>query len=126
MPGSSPTIARRRPISLLKSVLLPTLGGPTITSVGKTPALPTVAGCFSCYACLYVYFKVGTSSLSDQHHVTSDRQFPIRLYQPRRPVFTHPSGIRVPARTIADGTGGGGGAGAEATPHRGGRDRHRQ
>src|SRR5947199_1024409 len=35
MPGSSPTMARREPIRRLKSVDLPTLGRPTIASVGR-------------------------------------------------------------------------------------------
>jgi hypothetical protein len=34
IPGSSPTIARRDPISRLKSVDLPTLGRPTMAKVG--------------------------------------------------------------------------------------------
>jgi hypothetical protein len=33
MPGSSPTMARRRPIMRLNSVLLPTLGRPTMAMV---------------------------------------------------------------------------------------------
>jgi hypothetical protein len=33
-PGTSSTIERRSPISLLKSVLLPTLGRPTIAIIG--------------------------------------------------------------------------------------------
>jgi len=37
MPGSSPTIARREPTMRLNSVDLPTLGRPTMASVG-TPA----------------------------------------------------------------------------------------
>src|SRR5690348_15681792 len=35
MPGSSPTIARRSPVIRLKSVDFPTLGRPTITTVGS-------------------------------------------------------------------------------------------
>src|SRR6185437_7051314 len=34
IPGSSPTMARREPISRLKSVDLPTLGRPTMATVG--------------------------------------------------------------------------------------------
>ena len=43
MPGSSPTIERRLRVILLKSVLLPTLGRPTIATRGKCAA-PARAG----------------------------------------------------------------------------------
>jgi len=36
IPGSSPTIARRRPIMRLNSVDLPTFGRPTIAMVGNS------------------------------------------------------------------------------------------
>src|SRR5580658_9136255 len=38
IPGSSPTIDRRLPVILLKSVLLPTLGRPTIATSGSDAA----------------------------------------------------------------------------------------
>ena len=43
MPGSSPTIDRRLPVSRLKSVLLPTLGRPTMATSGNAAA-PAFAG----------------------------------------------------------------------------------
>src|SRR5882672_364505 len=36
IPGSSPTMARRRPVIRLNSVDLPTLGRPTMTMLGKS------------------------------------------------------------------------------------------
>ena len=39
MPGSSPTMERRSPVMRLKSVDFPTLGRPTITTVGSVRAL---------------------------------------------------------------------------------------
>src|SRR5690349_21610411 len=43
MPGSSPTMARREPTILLKSVDLPTLGRPTMAMVGIfSSALPLI------------------------------------------------------------------------------------
>src|SRR5208282_2889885 len=38
MPGSSPTMERRLPVRRLKSVLLPTLGRPTIATRGNCAA----------------------------------------------------------------------------------------
>ncbi len=43
IPGSSPTIDRRLPVSRLKSVLLPTLGRPTMATRGSAAA-PALAG----------------------------------------------------------------------------------
>src|ERR1035441_3214 len=42
MPGSSPTIARRCPVIRLKRVDLPTLGRPTMTTVGVTSGMPLI------------------------------------------------------------------------------------
>ena len=44
MPGSSPTMARREPTIRLKSVDLPTLGRPTIASVGIPAATAEADG----------------------------------------------------------------------------------
>ena len=102
MPGSSPTMERRCPVIALKRVDFPTLGLPTMTTVGRPSdwdmAATSVASGFPVTAppC------DNGSSPSKAFHVISQRRSPQhRHHRARRPWQDHARGRHVQARAAS-------------------------
>src|SRR5947207_6292272 len=150
MPGSSPTMARRDPISRLNRVDLPTFGRPTMAMVGSaadadSDSIATGRGPISTWeadsgrgrACprRFARAAVTITAIINSRSVPRSREphlpirygaacheLAVRLLRPRWAAVAHASELRVSSRAVADGRSGGAGARGKTTPRR--RSRH--
>src|SRR5207248_5646517 len=148
MPGSSPTMARRDPISRLNRVDLPTFGRPTMAMVGRAadadsigtgggPASDWEADSGRERACPRRFARAAVTITaiinfrsvprSRESHLpircgAANHRLAVRLLRPRWAAFAHASEIRVSSRAAADGRSRGAGARGKTTPRR--RSRH--